>query len=251
MNRNFAITTITMLLALMFTACAYANSFGVSYSQIIEDRSLGVTGDYETQLSDRVKFEADAQGQAGDVYSAIINTDFTFDISAVDLKLLVQNKLKGYELASLGREQSVSLAFTVPVDSLNFDVGVGGQNANPFGSPSAFDTLAAAGFAEDDISGKGLESLSPAPQGIPIQDGSALNAFVATGFSKGIFDIDLKGAIQLVSEDDKMHQVNTRLKTSGKLGRINLTTALEIGLASYRESIHYELATVTTAGIDF
>ena len=251
MNRKFSVASITMLIALMFATLASANSVGVSYSQIIEDRSLGVTGDYETQLSDRVTFEANAQGQAGDVYSATLNTDFTFDISAVDLKLLVQNKFKGYELATLGREQSVSLAFTLPVDSLNFDVGVGGQNANPFGDPNAFDTLTAAGFAEADISGKGLESLSPTPQGIPLQDGSALNAFVGTGFPLGIFDVDLKGIIQLVSEDDRMHQVNTRLKTSGKLGRINLTTALEIGLASYRDEIHYELATVTTAGIDF
>ena len=51
------IIVAAMLLSAKF---GYADgSLGVSYQQIIDDRSLGITGDYETQLADRVKFEVD------------------------------------------------------------------------------------------------------------------------------------------------------------------------------------------------
>ena len=107
---NLMKATISIALSLMLLLFAYAataNTVGFAYSQIIDDRSLGVTADYETQLADRVTFEADGNLQAGDIYNAKINTDFTFDISTVDLKLLIENKIKGYSLNTLGREQSV------------------------------------------------------------------------------------------------------------------------------------------------
>ena len=191
------------------------------------------------------------QLQAGGIYNAKINTDFTFDIATVDLKVLIENKLRGYTLDSLGRSQSLGLAFTLHIDDLNFDVGIGGTNASPFGVPNAADTLVAAGFAESDIEGKGLSALTPIAKGIPFRNGSALNAFLSTGFRVGIFEIDAKALIELLGEGDRMHQVNTTLKTGGKVYGTVVTTALEIGLASYRDVIHRELATITTVGISF
>ena len=248
---SFAIFLLasTLLLSAKF---GYADgSLGVSYSQIIDDRSLGLTGDYMTLISDRVTFEADGQLQAGGIYNAKINTDFTFDIATVDLKLLIEGNLKGYTLDSLGRSQSIGLAFTLPVNELNFDVGIGGTNASPFGAPNAFETLVGAGFAESTIEGKGLSALTPASKGIPFRNGSALNAFLSTGFEAGIFDVNVKGVIELLGEGDKMHQVNTTFKTGGKVYGALITTSLEIGLASYQDLIHRELATITTAGFDF
>ena len=246
--------TISIALSLMLLLFAYAataNTIGFTYSQIIDDRSLGATGDYQTALADRVNFEADAQVQAGDVWNASINTNFIFDIAAIDLKLLIANKVKGYSLDTLGRSQSLGLALTVPIDNLNVDIGIGGASASPFSAPNAYDTLTSAGFAESDINGKGLSALTPAPTGIPFRNGNALNAFLSTGFNKGIFDIDMKGTVELLGEGDKMHQVNTILKTSGTLYGTLITTALEVGLASYREKIHYETAVITSAGFDF
>ena len=170
MLRRFTITlTIAITLMLLFATFGHANSLGFTYSQIIDDRSLGATGDYQTALADRVNFEADAQVQAGDVYNAKLNTNFIFDISTIDLKLLIENKVKGYTLDSLGREQSLGLAFSVPVESLNFDIGIGGKNASPFGSPNAFDTLVGEGFSETELTGKGLEALTPALKGLPFK----------------------------------------------------------------------------------
>lgn len=251
MKRTFSVASITMLIALMFASIASANSVGVTYSQVIDDRSLGLTGDYQSQLSERVTFEADAQLQAGDIYNATLQTDFTFDISAIDLKLLIENKGKGYTLDTLGREQSVGLAFTVPIDNLNVDVGIGGKNASPFSAPNAFDTLVGDNFAESDIEGRGLESITAKAAGLPFKNGNSVNAFITTGFEAGIFDVDVKGIVELAGEGDKQHQVNLNFKTGGSVYGILVTTGLELGLMSYQDTIHYETAVITTAGYDF
>ena len=97
---------VCLACVLLYSQCAEASgNVGVSYSQIIDDRSFGVTGDYETAISERVKFEADAQIQSGDIHNVKVHTNFIFDVSTVDLKLLIENKAKGYTLATLGREQ--------------------------------------------------------------------------------------------------------------------------------------------------
>ena len=245
-------TFILVTTVLLMTKFGYADgSLGVSYSQIIDDRSLGVTADYETQLADRVTFEADGQLQAGGIYNAKINTDFTFDIATVDLKLLISNKVKGYTLNTLGREQSLGLAFSVPVESLNFDIGIGGKNASPFGSPNAYDTLIGEGFSESELTGKGLESLSAPLKGLPFKNGNSVNAFIVTGFGAGIFDVDVKGVVELLGQGDKQHQAILNFKTGGKVYDVNVTTALELSLMSYQDAFHYETAVVTTAGFEF
>ena len=249
MKRLFLI--ILLLATTLISQSVWAEgNIGLTYSQIIEERMLGLTGAYTTEF-ERVTFEAHGNLQAGDVYNLKINTDFTFDVAAIDLKLLIENKAKGYTLDSLGREQSMGLAFTVPIDNANVDVGIGGASSSPFSAPSAYDTLVAEGFSEREIEGKGLKALSPAPSGIPFRNGNTLNAFISTGFKGGIFDIDVRGIVELLGEGDKMHQFNTTFKTSGDVYGTVVTTSIEVGLASYQDVIHYELATVTTVGIDF
>lgn len=242
----------TLLVALIFATGAFAEgNIGVSYSEILEDRALGVTGAYNTALSERVSFEVDASIQSGDVHNAVINTDFIFDIATIDLKLLIANKLKGYSLDTLGRDQSIGLAFSVPIDTINVDVGIGGASSSPFNPPTAFDALVAEGFNESEISGKGLGSITPAPTGIPFRNGNTLNAFLSTGFEAGIFDIEMRGVVELLGEGDKMNQLITTLKTGGKVYDLNLTTAIDISLADYQDVIHREIATITTVGFDF
>ena len=245
------IKMFVVALASIFITCgAYANSVGLSYSEVLEDRTVGVTADYDTQLTKRVAFESDASIQAGDNYNAVLNTNFVFDIAVVDLKILIENRYKGYDIANLGREQKVGLAFSVPVDSFNIDVGVGGSNSNPFAVPNAYDTLIGQGFAEGDLD-EGLKSVTPVPVGLPLGSGSALNAFLATKFSKGVFDITGKGIVQIVSEDDKIHSAVFNIKTGGNVAGAIVTTAVEIGIATYRQEIHYETAITTSIGFDF
>lgn len=239
------------IVSLLFAQSLYANSVGVTYTQIIDDRSLGVAADYTTPLGSRVTFESDAQLQIGDVYHGNIDTNFVFDVSTVDLKLLIGNKIKGYDVNSLGREQTVGLAFTLPVDEMNFDVGIGGKNSSPFGSPNAYDVLVGEGFNESDLDGKGLDSVTPALKGLPFKNGNSVNAFVTTGFGLGIFDVDVKGVLELLGEGDKQHQAIFDFKTGGKVGDIDINTSIELSLMSYRETIYRELATITTFGYNF
>ena len=248
MKATISIATIAMVL--MFATLTHANSIGFTYSQIIDDRSLGITGDYKTNLTDRINFEADGTLQVGDIYNGSLQTDFIFDISVIDLKLLIANKLKGYELNTLGREQSIGFAFTAPVQQLNVDVGIGGKNASPFGTPNAYDSLIAEGFNESDLSAD-LANITPALKGLPFKNGNSLNAFLSTGFEAGIFEVDLKGVVELLGDGDKQHQVIGNFQTGGKINNINITTALELGLMSYQDTLHYETAIVTTAGFDF
>lgn len=251
MRASASIATTTFILAIMFAAAAFGNTIGLSYTQIIDDRSLGINGDYQSEVTDRVTLEVEGNAQAGDIINARLNTNLIIDVSAIDMKVLVENKMKGYSVDTLGREQSVGVALSVPVEELNFDIGIGGKNASPFSALNAFDTLTAAGFAERDLTDRGLEVLTPPATGIPFKNGSTINAFVTTGFPLGIFDIDVKGTLELIGEGDRMHQVNTRFKTSGDLGKVHLTTAIEVGLAFYGDVIYREIATVTTAGIKF
>ena len=243
---------LACVIGVFFCALAHGDgNVGFTYSEILGDRALGMTGTFNADISERIRFESEGQLQSGDVHNLSLDTNFVFDVATVDLKLLIANQAKGFTLDSLGREQTVGLAFTLPVESLNFDVGIGGKNSSPFGTPSAFDTLVAEGFSESDLEGLGLETLSPAAQGIPFKNGNTVNAFIQTGFTQGIFDIDVKGVIELLGEGSKMHQVNLNFKTSGKVYDVVVTTAIELGLASYQETIHYETALVTTAGFDF
>ena len=121
----------------------------------------------------------------------------------------------------------MGLAFTVPVETLNFDVGIGGKNASPFGTPNAYDTLIGKGFSETELTGKGLESLSAALKGLPFKNGNSVNAFIITGFEAGIVDVDVKGVIELLGQGDKQHQAILNFKTGGKVYD-DVTTALEL-----------------------
>ena len=78
-----------------------------------------------------------------------------------------------------------------------------------------------------------------------------MNAFVSTGFRKGIFDVDLKGIIELVGDGDKQHQVHASFKTNGTISGIVVTTGVELGLMTYQDAIHYETALITSAGFQF
>ena len=253
MFTRIAVATINILIVLLFVASTALcqGNVGISYSRILDDQSIGLVGAYTTNLSDRVLFDADVKAQAGDVYNANLQTDFTFDIATVNLRLLIENKIKGYALDTLGRQQSIGLAFQLPVDNLNFDVGIGGVNASPFGEPSAYDTLLANGFTESAINGKGLESLSPEPRGIPFKAGNQLNVFIETGFTKGFLDVDIKGIVELLGEGKKQQQCVIDLSTSGKVYQFDLKTGLEIGLLRLGDTIYTESAIISTIGFDF
>ena len=91
------------------------------------------------------------------------------------------------------------------------------------------------GFSETELTGKGLKSLSAALKGLPFKNGNSVNMFVVTGFGAGIFDVDVKGVVELLGHGDKQHQAILNFKTGGKVYDVNVTTALELSLCRIKK----------------
>ena len=249
MLKQFVVVIAVLLFAV---AGAYGNTVGVTYSEVLGDRSAGLSGDYTIQLTERITFESDAIAQAGDAYNIDVNTDFVIDTGVIDLSVLINNKAQGYSLDGLGRQQTVGLGFIIPVEtSTDITVGIGGRNSNPFASPNAYDTLVDEGFNGADLDGKGLDAITPNSVGLPFKVGSSANAFIATGFGIGIFDVDARAIVELIGDGEKQHQAILNFKTGGKVGGIDITTSIELSLMTWDSVVYRELATVTTAGINF
>lgn len=241
-----------MILLVLFAHVAYAGgNMGVTFNQVIDDRSGGVVGEYEYN-GDPFDFQVDGQLQFGDIYRGKARAELIFDISAVGIKLLTDITSKGYTLDTLGRSQNVGIALTVPVKSLNFDIGIGGKNSNPWDAPNALDELVPKGYNESELEALGLAEIHPAPKGIPFRSGNFLNAFVETGFEKGNVEVDLKGISEVAGEGERAHELHTRFQSSRQLfDRVNLNVGLEVGFQLYEEVIHYETALLTTVGCNF
>ena len=242
---------LSMLVMLILLCCSLfahgAGNIGFNFSQVIDDQSAGLFGEYEYD-GEGVGFEIDGQLQSGDVYRGKTHAEITFYVSAVGIKLLSDTTAKGYTLDTLGRDSNVAVALTVPAGDLNFDVGIGGKQASPWGAPNALSELVPKGYDQTELEALGLDKVTPAPRGLPFQEGAFLQTYIATGFKRGGVDIDIKGIIQLTGEE-KAHQVLTSFDTSRNIGgNFTLNIGAEVGVMSYQKSIHSEVAIFTGLG---
>ena len=244
---------IAFALILLFSPSLHAESsgnIGFNFAQVIEDTALGVNGEYE-YAGEGWNLEADALLQAQDVYRGKGNTEVTFDVSSVGIKLILQNRGKGYSLDTMGFDNNAFVALTVPTGDLNFDIGIGGKKASPWGTPNALNELVPKGYDESQLEALGLQNVFPAPRGLPFQDGTFLQTYISTGFSKGEVDIDLKGIVQITGKN-KAHQVLTSFDTQKELfDNVSLNLGAEVILMSYQDEIHYETAWFAGVGYNW
>ena len=249
LTRTLVFTAIVCSLILLITLWASADgSIGFSYSQVLDDRSTGITAGYEGQTP-LFDYEIDAQLQSGDIHRAKLHAELVFSLGVVGLKPSADTTGKGYELNKMGSDTNYGLALTVPVGNMTFDVGIGGKSSNPWSAPNAYADLVSQGYDEDTIKGLGLSNIHPTPKGIPFRDGNFLNTFVTTGFKKGRVDIDLKGIIELAGDGERAHQIHSRFETSREIFRnVDLTTGLELAFQFYESEIHYDSAFFTNFG---
>ena len=256
MFNRFAILLICVALlfcgTLLFSQSAFAEgNIGFNYSQIIDDTSWGVIGDYEHDAGP-FDFEVEGQLQSGAIYNGTVDTAITFDVSSVGIRLFSNNKLKGYTLDGLGRTNDVGAALVIPTGDLEIAVGVFGRNGNPFGKPNAKDDLVPLGYNEDTLLSLGLDILHPAPKGLTIEGGNSLNASVETEFDAGRFEIELKGLLEIAGEGEKVHQFLTNIATDGDLAiGLNWQAAVNIALQKYGETLEWESAWFVGVGKKF
>ena len=248
LNQVFVFLMLATLFALLTDSVHGAGNIGFTYSQVIDDQSGGVTAEYEHD-GETIDFEIDGQLQSGDIYRGKAHAEVVFRLGSIGLKPFVDITAKGYTLDGLGREQNYGLAGTVKVGDLDFDIGVGGRNSNPWGEPNALDELLPKGYNEDELKALGLDKVHPAPKGIPFKSGNSVIAFASTSLEKGNFEIDLKGVFEIAGEGDKAHQIHADFETNRNLfGNVDLIVALQVATQFYQKSIQYESAVLTTIG---
>ena len=228
-----------------------SGSIGLAYSQIIDDTSLGLTGEYEYDAN-RFDFEIDGQLQTGDLYRGTAYAEIVFDISAVDLKLETDITSKGYTLGTLGYEQKNAVSGTIKWKSMNIDIGFFNKNSGPWTRPNALDELVSKGYDEDMLSALGLSEIHPARKGVQFHKGNAYGVLVSTGFDWKRIEADVDALIELFGRVDKVHQVRTSFETSRSLpAGLSLNLELELLTQFYKRSITYETAFFTTINYPF
>lgn len=247
---GWLILALTLLAALYFAvnAPAAAGGIGFTYSQVIDDQSMGLTAEYEHD-GETIDFEIDGHLQSGDIYRGKAHAAVVFRLGTIGLKPFMDVTAKGYTLDGLGREQNYGLAGTVEVGDLDFDIGVGGRNSHPWGEPNALDELLPKGYNEDALKALGLDKVHPTPRGIVFKSGNAVIGFASTRFEKGNFEIDLKGVFEIAGGGDKAHQIHADFKTNRTLlGNVALIVGLQVATQFYQKSVQYESAVITTIG---
>ena len=246
MFNRFVILLICV--ALLFSQFAYAEgNIAVNYSQIIDDTSWGLIGDYEHDRGS-FDFEVEGQLQSGAIYNGNVDTAITFDVSSVGIRLFSNNKLKGYTLGGLGRTNDVGAALVIPTVDLEIAIGVFGRNGNPFGKPNAKDDLLPLGYDEDTLLSLGLDTLQPAPKGLTIEGGNSLNVSAETELEARNFEVEFKGLFEVAGEGEKVHQLLTNIATDGDLAiGLNWQAAVNIALQKY--GADYELESAWFVGV--
>ena len=253
------------LLLLVATALSHADvpaknwngNLGFSGNQVVDDISAGLTGELEYQRPDLFKIDVEGQLNAGDIYRAKLTLTGTFDLGPVGVKLTSANIGKGYELATMGRNQTLTAALNVPLTplirgagGLAIDIGLGGKSAAPWGAPNLLNDAIPLGYDEGVLESIGAGDITPAPRGLPPREVTAAVLFAATSFEKDW----LEGDVRLISEitgEDKGHQVIVHLQTQSDAGWVVVGLAYEYGGLFWKGDFHSEHATTLTGTFPF
>ena len=252
MKTGISLIALCVLTIFAFTLYAHADgNIGVNYSQVADDVSAGVLAGYNYE-SGKVDFEVDAQLNIGDIYRNDAKAEVVFDVGLVGIKFITEITGKGYTLETMGRETNLRAALSFPTGSLNFDVGVGGQNASPWADPNVVDILTDAGAdindAEDFVEGRTIAFSTGL---LPAREGNSAHIYVSTGFEKSNIDVDLKGVFDIFSEGDKANQLIGDFSTSRKFGVFEVRLGYQIAVMAYQEDIFHESAASLFLGYKF
>ena len=230
------IAALVFLLMIGVVCNSAANTIGANFSQAVDDVQVGITGDYEKDLG---LFDLGIEGDlnSGDVILGNVNVSATFDVASIGVRLESNNKLKGFTIDSLGRTNDVGASLVVPINALEFSVGLFGETRNPFSPVYELDN-------PSDPTSAVLKD-----QGITIKDGSSLNAAITTAFDVRGFEIGIRALVEVLGKGQKAHQLVADIGTSGDLFGTSLDWTANLNIAGQKLGNTLEYESSVIAGV--
>lgn len=205
---GWAILIITFIAAIAFAFCnnVQAQTIGFNYSRAANESAWGVHGDLEKRVR-FVDLELEAQLQSGDLYVGNVDVSAQFNVKSIGIKLSSLNQLQGPTLAGLGRQNTLDLAFVMPISDVDIAIGVFGQNGNPFAPQYEL---------SDPLDP--LSEVIESEAGITIPEGNRWGISAAVGWNVSIFEIDGKA---LLDPNNITHQGRIGIGTGGDLSFVD------------------------------
>ena len=201
------VSILIFLIAIGVVCNANANSIGVNFGQSsLDGIDLGFTGDYETRVKN-IDLDAEGNLQTGDSLEGNLDLGATFDLPfwGIGVRVENDNKFTGYTWDTLGRDNTLGLGLVVPIQTVDVSVIVFGKEGNPF--------LPVYELANPSDPNSAV--LKDA--GITIKDEATLNAALKASLNLAIFEIDLRGIVELWGKGERVDQLEADIGTGGSL----------------------------------
>lgn len=234
---------LSLLMLVAFTTSGFANTVGILYQDAMNESSLGVHGDYEKEITDRVKVGVEGQMQTGDnLYVGNLDFALTFNLP-VDIRLESNNILKDSDLSlSMGRTNDLTASMVFPFKDTEWSLGVFGKNGNPF---LPFYELA-------DPSDPNSAEL--ADKGIRMKDGSSLGLALRGELDIAFAEVGVRGLFDFWGKGDKIQQLTFDAETGGDLwGGFGWTAQVQLVTQIYTEQDRavFEWERSIIAGVEY
>lgn len=219
-------------------------SIGLSVNQIGPDVSWGASADIPFEMG-AAQCDLDATVQGGDQILGKSNLEVSVPVAGFDAGLFTKMNVKGYSVSDLGRATDIGAKFGRTFGNVQVSFGIFGRNGGVFGPPNALKTLEDNGYDITGLEGLGLEAVNPAPTGLSIKAGNAVNALIEAEFDLNFAHVRIQGMPELSASKDAVHQLITTLQSSWNLrDNLQLTGTLDVGFQTFGGELEREIANI-------
>ena len=236
-----------LLLALVMVSGMNADadrSIGLSVNQIGPDVSWGASADIPFAMG-AAKCDLDATVQGGDQILGKSHLEVSVPVAGFDAGIFTKMNVKGYSVSDLGRATDIGAKFGRTFGDAQVSFGIFGRNGGVFGPPNALKTLEDNGYDITALEGLGLEAVNPAPTGLSIKAGNAVNALIEAEFDLNFAHVRIQGMPELSASKDAVHQLITTLQSSWNLrDNLQLTGTLDVGFQTFGGELEREIANI-------
>jgi len=226
-------------------------SLGLSVNQIGPDVSWGASADIPfTMGAAQCDFDATVQGGGQILGKSALEVEVP--VAGFNAGIFTKMNVKGYSVSDLGRSTDLGAKFGRRFGDVQVSIGIFGRNGGVFGPPNALKTLEDAGYDVSVLDGLGLEAVNPAPTGLSIKAGNAVNALIETEFDLDFAHVRIQAMPELSTSEDAVHQLITTLQSSWELGtHLQLTGTLDVGFQTFEGTLEREIANLWVLSLNF